>query len=157
LPAAPSPLVVNAGKAAARHDIVQAKDKKQRISRTRGPFKSKILAAVVGLAILVAECTGQGLLSLARSLNRFDNNRDQHTTDAGIGGLIFGISALVIIILLWFFWEKIRARAKMLSQSLKAPSGDDTLERDGRPPILYLRSFEDDTSLYPDHEKELVE
>jgi hypothetical protein len=68
-------------------------------------------------------------------------------------GFLVAVVVVVIIDCLWFLFK---GRAERLSESLKAPLADDVLERDKRPPILYLRSFEDDTSLYPDHERDLV-
>lgn len=50
----------------------------------------------------------------------------------------------------------LKKKAEQLSESLKALSADEVREQDNRPPILYLRSFEDDTGLLPKHEENLV-
>ena len=128
------------------------------MSRVRGPFKSKKLAGALGLAILLVGFVGHCLPKLAQ--NRYIQRKlsldDWFSTPAGIAGVFVGLALAALPFLVISFWEKVKARAELLSRSLKAPSGDEVLKRDRRPPILYLRSFADDTGLYPDHEQELV-
>lgn len=116
--------------------------------RAKVPFKSKLIAAVIGLAILV--CGGVFEKVLPRVLIK------------ALPKLLSGeqylaiVIAILVAIVVAIVWTKMKTRGDLLAKSLKAPLGDEIVERDGRPPIVYLRSFADDTSLYPEHEQELV-
>ncbi len=151
----------------------------QPVQRVHGPFKSKVLAAILGLAVLVL---GLGLeavvkvgpkvgkhvarLAVEHAVERPHNPDGKHVArvaveqphapDSGISGVVLGIVLFVIVVLVLILLHWMKGRGELLVQSLKAPSGDDVIAQDGRPAIIYLRSFADDTSFQPVHEQELV-
>ncbi len=112
-------------------------------SRVRGPLKSKILAVAVKLAVLVASAI-YVCLRCAPLL--------KVVPVSWIEALVIVIAAFAIFVSVWDFFT----HGTRLSDSLKAPSADDVMQTDGRRPILYLRSFAEDTGPYPVHEQELV-
>jgi hypothetical protein len=131
----------------------------QSFSRTRGPFKSKLIAAIICAILSLGGCVFSRalprLLIKAGEKAAVNAATGTHSNNGEVSSLGFLVAVVVVVIIdcLWFLFK---GRAERLSESLKAPLADDVLERDKRPPILYLRSFEDDTSLYPDHERDLV-